>query len=148
MSDNNPEQPNPEQPQNAFNPFTALLTAIKDQVYQEQQFYKMVFLVRTDVKMTAGKMCAQCGHAVSEALEEDNPKIKIWKHIGQKKVALKVNFAELKESLKKAEEMKIPCGYIQDAGHTQVDPGTVTVGWIGPWEDDIINQITGQFKLL
>ena len=51
----------------------------------------MVFLVRVDLKMTVGKMCAQCGHCVSAALEEDNPRIQTWKRTGEKKVALKVD---------------------------------------------------------
>ena len=44
--------------------------------------------------------------------------------------------------------MDLPCGYICDAGHTQVAPGSVTVGWIGPWEESEIDKITGSFKLL
>ena len=41
-------------------------------------------------------MCAQCGHAVSAALElKDNTCIPLWKKVGEKKVALKVNYDEM-----------------------------------------------------
>lgn len=79
---------------------------------------KMVFLVRTDVGMQKGKMCAQCGHAVSAALERDNPKIRTWKETGEMKIALKVDEVEMKACLEKAKQMKIPCGKVRDAGHT------------------------------
>ena len=109
----------------------------------------MVFLVRADLKMTVGKMCAQCGHCVSAALEEDNPRIQTWKRTGEKKVALKVDSLEqLEQLLKKAVEKGLPCGEIHDAGHTQVDPGTLTVGWIGPWDEAAVDEVTGKLRLL
>lgn len=37
---------------------------------------------------------------------------------------------------------------ISDAGHTQVDPGTVTVLGIGPEISDKLNKITGKFRLM
>lgn len=109
---------------------------------------KMVFLVRTDCGMQKGKMCAQCGHAVSKALELKNPKIKSWKQSGEKKIALKVDEEEMERCLDKARAVGLPCGYVCDAGHTQVEPGTVTVGFIGPWDDGEIDKIAGHLKLL
>ena len=37
---------------------------------------------------------------------------------------------------------------IFDAGHTQVDPGTLTCVGIGPAESSALDPITGSFKLL
>ena len=37
---------------------------------------------------------------------------------------------------------------IQDAGHTQVDPGTVTVKCIGPGPASTVDGVTGHLRLL
>jgi PTH2 family peptidyl-tRNA hydrolase len=37
---------------------------------------------------------------------------------------------------------------ISDAGHTQVDPGTITVIGIGPEKSEKLDRITGKFKLM
>ena len=37
--------------------------------------------------------------------------------------------------------------HVEDAGRTQVDPGSITVCAIGPDSDSKINQITGSLKL-
>ena len=41
-----------------------------------------------------------------------------------------------------------PCSIIQDAGLTQLEPGTITVVAIGPGRTDDIDKITGNLKLL
>lgn len=64
------------------------------------------------------------------------------------KIALKVDENSLNKALSDAKAMKLPHGKIRDAGHTQVEPGTVTVGFIGPWEASRIDEITGHLKLL
>jgi len=37
---------------------------------------------------------------------------------------------------------------VSDAGHTQLDPGTVTCMSIGPAPENAIDRITGDLKLL
>jgi len=37
---------------------------------------------------------------------------------------------------------------IKDAGHTQVDPGTVTCFGTGPWFEEEIDKVLGKLKLL
>lgn len=64
------------------------------------------------------------------------------------KIALKVDEETLYKALSDAKKNKLPHGKIQDAGHTQVEPGTVTVGFIGPCEASKIDKITGHLKLL
>ncbi|KAL4068332.1 peptidyl-tRNA hydrolase PTH2-domain-containing protein [Scleroderma yunnanense] len=66
------------------------LAAIKPQLMQQ---CKLVLVVRTDLKMTTGKIAAQCGHATLacyKALMKTNPKlIQHWERTGQAKIALK-----------------------------------------------------------
>ncbi|TNJ30373.1 Peptidyl-tRNA hydrolase [Giardia muris] len=113
---------------------------------------KLVLLVRTDLGMGKGKQCAQCGHASVRACQvaaRYAPQyLYHWLNTGSKKVALKVIEDELDQLLDQAVKRGIVCGVIQDAGHTQVDPGSRTVAYIGPYEDDIIDEITGHLKLL
>jgi peptidyl-tRNA hydrolase len=55
---------------------------------------KMVFAVRTDLKMKPGKMCAQVAHAAVEAAkmaEGDEPQLlELWETHGCAKICLKV----------------------------------------------------------
>ena len=117
----------------------------------EQQSMKLVLLVRTDVKMTKGKACAQCSHAAVRACQVAHryapQKLQAWLSQGQKKITLKVTEQELTSLLRKVHQTDIICGTIQDAGHTQVDPGTVTVGFVGPWNENELDNVTGHLKL-
>lgn len=117
----------------------------------EQQSMKLVMLVRTDIKMTRGKACAQCSHAAVRACQVAHryapQKLRAWLSQGQKKITLKVTEQELSSLLDKLHQTDIICGRIQDAGHTQVDPGTVTVGFVGPWDEAELDKITGHLKL-
>ncbi|GAG74949.1 unnamed protein product, partial [marine sediment metagenome] len=68
--------------------------------------YKQVILVRTDLKMSTGKKCAQSCHAsvsASDMVRIQNKGFwKSWKNSGQKKVVLKVSTLEqLTEVVKK-----------------------------------------------
>jgi len=72
-----------------------------------------------------------------------------WKSQGQAKIVLKGSSdAQLHELFKKARSMGLPSSLIQDAGRTQLEPGTVTCLGIGPAPVDLIDKITGQLKLL
>lgn len=115
--------------------------------------HKMVIVTRKDLKLSAGKLGAQIAHAaVTCALQcqESDPRtFKTWIREGQKKVVVKVpeekEFYFLKDE---AEALKLPTAVIHDAGHTEVDPGTVTVLGIGPGANEKIDRITGKLPLL
>jgi len=123
---------------------------------------KMVLLVRADLSMGKGKMCAQACHAavgvVSEILMTPSSSsssslhlsyLKRWENQGAMKIALKVNSEEeLIDYEKQARLRSLPHCLIRDAGHTQVAPNTRTVLAIGPAPDEVINEITGTLKLL
>ncbi|CXI49381.1 peptidyl-tRNA hydrolase 2, putative [Plasmodium berghei] len=126
---------------------------------------KMVFCVRTDIKMNKGKIASQCCHAcldVYEKILKRNRKLKanehsknvltyydIWKKNGQKKIVLKISsLEEMYEIEKKAKMDGLITSIIVDAGRTQIEPNTETVIAIEPVPDEIVNKITGQLKLL
>ena len=46
-----------------------------------------------------------------------------------------------------AERKGVNCGYTVDAGLTEVLPGTITVGYVGPDFEDKVEKLTGQLKL-
>ena len=114
---------------------------------------KQVILIRTDLKMSTGKKCAQSCHAsvsASDLVRIQNKGIwKNWKNSGQKKVCLKINNLEqLNEIVKKLESNKVPFFVVKDAGLTQLPPGTITSVGIGPDLATEIDKITRDLKLL
>ncbi|MGA2665871.1 MAG: peptidyl-tRNA hydrolase Pth2 [Nitrososphaerales archaeon] len=114
---------------------------------------KQVIVARTDLKMGKGKLAAQVAHASLAAVEEDMGRrgswFQEWKEQGQAKVVLKgASDAELQELFRKARAMGLPSSLIQDAGSTQLEPGTVTCLGIGPAPADLIDRVTGHLKLL
>lgn len=115
--------------------------------------FKQVIVVRTDIKMSKGKIAAQVAHAaVTAALEAMKKKpewFNAWLEEGQKKVVLKVNSdKELIEIYNKALAMNLPVALIRDMGLTEIPPGTLTTVAIGPAPEDKIDRITGKLKLL
>lgn len=115
--------------------------------------YKQIIIIRTDLKMGTGKKCVQCSHAsvsASNLVRMQNKNVwKKWMDSGQPKIALKVGSLEELEIIHgKVLKEKIPCFLIQDAGLTQLEPGTVTALGIGPAESIAIDKICGNLKLL
>ncbi|MCQ2970330.1 MAG: aminoacyl-tRNA hydrolase [archaeon] len=111
---------------------------------------KQVMIVRTDLKMGKGKMAAQCCHGSIGSYKKASPdKIKKWENEAYAKVVLKVKtLEELTELKKMADINKVPNYLVVDAGRTQIPTSSVTVLAIGPDEDEIIDKITGNLKLL
>ncbi|XP_057330352.1 peptidyl-tRNA hydrolase 2, mitochondrial-like [Microplitis mediator] len=113
--------------------------------------YKMVLVVRNDLKMGKGKVAAQCAHAAVSNYKAARKYPKIlagWEDCGQKKIALKVdNVEQLEQIAKNARAVGLIAKIIQDAGHTQVEPGSKTVCGVGPGPADLIDKVTGHLKL-
>lgn len=114
--------------------------------------YKQVIVVRTDLKMSRGKIAAQCCHAsleASEKVKKKNPELwKRWRRAGAKKVVLCVNdLKSLLELKEKAARYKVPSVLIMDKGLTEIPPSITCLG-IGPSEEEKVNKITGSLKLL
>ena len=112
--------------------------------------YKQVILARDDLKLPKGKLSAQVAHAsVDTALKSDKKIVELWKKDGGKKVVLKVkDEKELLKYKQMAEDNGLKTALIKDAGHTVVDPGTITCLGIGPDEEEKIDRITGKLKMM
>jgi PTH2 family peptidyl-tRNA hydrolase len=113
----------------------------------------MILVIRTDLDMSIGKMIAQACHAAVSVNEEAkkiySKKWRSWRDEGAKKVAVEVDsLEELQELAQKAEDLNIINIIIQDAGYTEVKPGTVTVLGLGPDNSHKIDKITGNLPLL
>ncbi|MFC6992294.1 peptidyl-tRNA hydrolase Pth2 [Haladaptatus sp. GCM10025707] len=111
---------------------------------------KQAIVARTDIGMGTGKLAAQVAHASLSAYEDaDTPTRTEWKGEGQKKVVLKASSeSELFELADKARAEGLPYAIIRDAGHTQLEPGTVTTLAVGPGPDNLIDKVTGDLSLL
>ena len=113
---------------------------------------KQVIIVRSDLDMGKGKLGAQIAHAsvssLMKAERADKEVVKKWFDNGQKKIVLKVDDEESLRKLCGAfEYKKVPCALIEDAGLTQLPPGTTTTLGIGPWKSSEIDQFTDKLKL-
>ena len=114
---------------------------------------KQVIVIRKDLLMSSGKIIGQACHAclgASEEAKKHNFVIwKKWMSEGAKKIVVKVtSLEELLELERKARKLRLPNILVIDRGLTQVPPNTPTSLGIGPSEDNVIDEITGQLKLL
>ncbi|NXU48798.1 PTH2 hydrolase, partial [Turnix velox] len=114
--------------------------------------FKMVLVVRNDLKMGKGKVAAQCSHAAVSAykqVQRRNPELlKLWEFCGQPKVVLKAPDEEtLIQLLAEAKGLGLTVSLIQDAGRTQIAPGSRTVLGIGPGPADVVDKVSGHLKL-
>lgn len=111
--------------------------------------YKQVIIIRSDLEMTTGKKCVQCAHASLGAYKKASKSIiKKWGLKGQKKVVLEVKSKkELLKLFKQARKEKIVCFLVEDAGLTELKPGTITALGIGPDDEKKIDKMTGSLRL-
>ncbi len=107
-------------------------------------------MVRTDLKLGKGKLAAQVAHASVESfLKAPQESQKKWCDEQQKKIVLKVEGEkDLIDTFERAKRARLPCTLVQDAGLTQIPPGTKTAVGIGPAEEEKIDRITGELSLL
>lgn len=115
--------------------------------------YKMVVIIRNDLKLSCGKISAQVAHgAVNCALSsrKHNKKwFKRWYKEGQKKVVLKTdNLDQLYKLKSESERNGITTSLVIDAGFTEIPPNTITCLGIGPASNELIDSITGKLTLL
>ncbi|CAC5391532.1 PTH2 [Mytilus coruscus] len=114
--------------------------------------YKLVFVVRNDLKMGKGKAAAQCCHAAVmsyEAVSKTDPEMfRKWRMYGQPKVVVKTESEKsLLQIARDARSLGLNASLVKDAGRTQIAPGSITVTGIGPGPEELVNQVTGHLKL-
>lgn len=126
----------------------------------------MYLVVRTDLNMSAGKIAAQCGHAVGfgaiqfdylkslpetfvEGTEENKAFLmyEAWLNNSYRKVVLDANdkkWNKLKEHYKDSGLLFV----VVDAGLTEVDPNTETVAMIWPMKRSSAPQVLKKMQTL
>ncbi|MDI6720245.1 MAG: peptidyl-tRNA hydrolase Pth2 [Methanomicrobiales archaeon] len=112
--------------------------------------WKQCIVVRGDLRMGCGKTCAQVAHASIAAYERADKDVKrSWLAEGQKKVVLKAKDERALLELRTiAEAAGISAALIQDAGLTEIPPGTVTALGLGPARSEALDRVTGGLPLL
>ncbi|KAK4384742.1 Peptidyl-tRNA hydrolase 2, mitochondrial [Sesamum angolense] len=114
--------------------------------------FKMVLVVRNDLKMGKGKIAAQCSHATlglyKKILNRAPKSLGRWEMCGQVKVVVKVESEDDMLVLQeRANSLNLPTHITIDAGRTQIAPNSRTVmAILGP--ADLVDDVTGGLKLL
>lgn len=127
---------------------------------------KQVIVIRKDLNMRKGKMCAQAAHASMKVIldlmikvptedektlyYEDLPALKDWIDGIFTKICVSVDSEEeLLTVYNNAKVSGLLCSLIQDVGLTEFGGvPTYTCCAIGPAWDEDVNEITGHLKLL
>lgn len=115
--------------------------------------YKMVLVLRGELRLTAGKAAVQVAHAavmlVDQATARQHSALDAWRTQGQKKIGLVVETLDDLERIERSARIRgIPTVWVKDAGLTEVPPGTVTCLGLGPALATEIDPITGELPLL
>jgi len=115
--------------------------------------YKMVLVVRNDLKMGKGKIGAQCGHAsvgaYQKAMDLNPSLVQRWNESGCAKICVRVESETDLKNLRKGANLRGLNYYlVHDAGRTQIAAGSVTVLAIGPALVQDVDIITSHLKLL
>jgi PTH2 family peptidyl-tRNA hydrolase len=113
----------------------------------------MVLVVRGELRLTAGKAAVQVAHAAVDLVELCHAKfpreLETWMSQGQKKIAVVASTLDILEDLqRRARNLRLPTALVQDAGLTEVPPGTITVLGIGPAAGSQLDPLTGDLPLL
>ncbi len=113
---------------------------------------KVVAVVRLDLDISRGKTAVQVAHAAVMCALESRVKAKPWfdRWIdgGQRKIVVKAqDLKALRELHARALRDGIVAVLVQDAGLTEVEPGTVTCLGLGPAPDAVVDKVTGQLPL-
>jgi len=114
--------------------------------------FKQAIVLRTDLGMGKGKLVAQGSHASLGAhirTSKQKPQwAEQWLAEGMKKIVLRVESKEALIQLFEEARRELPAVLITDAGHTQVEPGTLTAMAAGPAPEPEIDKIFSKYKLL
>jgi PTH2 family peptidyl-tRNA hydrolase len=113
----------------------------------------MVLVLRGELRLTPGKAAVQAAHAavllVLEGQRRRATALDAWLAQGQKKIALEAPNLETLEDLRRGAVARgIPAVFVEDAGLTEVAPGTRTCLGLGPAPASEVDALTGALPLL
>ncbi|WP_315922183.1 aminoacyl-tRNA hydrolase [Mesorhizobium sp. SP-1A] len=114
---------------------------------QPQNELKMWLLLRKDLPMTEGKLAVQSGHAFGTCMVNvafKNPELmKAYLADAQPKISVRVkNQNELETCIELCRQAGIEATTITDAGRTEFNEPTMTLGAIGPcYRDDLPKRV-------
>ena len=115
--------------------------------------YKQSIIVRGDLDMPKGKMAAQVAHAGEKPghlyrMTVPAP-VYEWLSGDFAKIVLKCRtLDDLLALEERAKAQGIPCKLIKDNGTTVFNEPTITCIAVGPWDAEVIDSMTKEFKLL
>ncbi len=115
--------------------------------------FKMVLVVRGELRLSPGKAAVQVAHAavmLSELAERRHKNwYDGWSSQGQKKIAvIAPTLVDMVELERKATQLRLPVAWVEDAGLTEVPPGTRTCLGLGPAPAAELDRVTGSLALL
>ncbi|MFB6100228.1 MAG: peptidyl-tRNA hydrolase Pth2 [Candidatus Nanohalobium sp.] len=110
---------------------------------------KQVIVLREDLGISKGKQISQACHASLKSYKKVGSQMqKDWEDQGSRKVVVESSGNDLEERLERAKGLQIPAALVKDAGRTEVKPGTVTALGVGPADEEKIDKVTGDLKLV
>ncbi len=113
----------------------------------------MILVVRDDLKLSKGKLAAQCAHAAVDCALKARKKaprlFERWNNHGSRKIVVRAeDETHLKQLYAKSLAAGLVSHLVKDAGRTEIPAGTTTVLGIGPATRMTVDAITSDLKLL
>ena len=123
-----------------------------EEASDDEEEMKMVLVVRSDLKMSPGKVAAQCVHAALGAVRicsvESANSLNYWEEGGEATICLKCETEEEMVALEaQAKSLNITTYIVHDAGRTEIAPDSKTVLAIGPAFISDIDKVSRHLKL-
>ena len=105
---------------------------------------KQVRLGREERDLPLCKLAGKVAQGSLEAAVQAGETRDEWRDAGAKKIVVRCgDNTTLRELKDRCVELGIPCYLVRDAGHTVVEPGTLTALGVGPGSENRVDRVTG-----